>query len=50
MEKAKVISPEIPPAEEIMAEVKEEVKEATAEMVEKLLPATKRRAWYYWTS
>jgi hypothetical protein len=28
--------------------VTEEVKEATAEMVETLRPATKRRAWYYW--
>lgn len=55
MAEAKGINPEITPevAEEVKgmaAEVKEEVKQATAEMVEKLLPATKRRAWYYWTS
>jgi hypothetical protein len=35
---------------EMAAEVKEEVKEAAAEMVDQLRPATKRRAWYYWTS
>ena len=44
MEAAKGINPEITP------EVTEEAKEATAEMVETLRPATKRRAWYYWTS
>ena len=43
-EAAKGINPQI------TTEVTEEVKEATAEMVETLRPATKRRAWYYWTS
>jgi hypothetical protein len=48
---AKGINPQITP--EVTEEVKEitmEVKQATAAVVEKLLPATKRRAWYYWTS
>ena len=54
-EAAKGINPQITTevtgdVKEITAEVVEEVKEATAEMVEKLLPATQRRAWYYWTS
>jgi len=35
---------------EMATEVKEEVKEATAEMIDTLRPATKKRAWYYWTS
>jgi len=55
MAEAKGINPEITPeviqeVKEITAEVKKEVKEATAEMIDKLRPATKRRAWYYWTS
>jgi hypothetical protein len=56
MAEAKGINPEIAPEEvkedlkEMATEMKEDVKEATAEMVETLRPATKRRAWYYWTS
>ena len=46
MAEAKGINPEITTPEVI----KEEVKEATAEMVDALRPSTKRRAWYYWTS
>ena len=55
-EAAKGINPEIAPEEvaeglkERAIEVKEEVKEATAEMVDALRPSTQRRAWYYWTS
>jgi len=52
MAEAKGINPEITP-EEVTEEVKEmatEVKEATAEMVDAIRPARKRRAWYYWTS
>jgi hypothetical protein len=54
-EAAKGINPQITTevteeVKEMAAEVKEEVKEAAAEMVDQLRPATKRRAWYYWTS
>ena len=52
-EAAKGINPEITPEVEVTEKIKEmttEVKEATAEVVETLRPATKRRAWYYWTS
>jgi hypothetical protein len=54
-EAAKGINPQITPevtevVKETAAEVTEEVKEATAGMVDQLRPATKRRAWYYWTS
>jgi hypothetical protein len=54
-EAAKGINPEITTEvteeiKEMTTEVTEEVKEAAAEMVETLRPATKRRAWYYWTS
>ena len=55
MAEAKGINPEITTEvteeiKEMTTEVTEEVKEAAAEMVETLRPATKRRAWYYWTS
>ncbi len=56
MAEAKGINPQIAPEEvteelkEMATEVKEEVKEATAEMIDTLRPATKKRAWYYWTS
>jgi t-SNARE complex subunit (syntaxin) len=57
MAEAKGINPEITAPEELTEEVKEmatqikeEVEEATAEMVDAIRPARKRRAWYYWTS
>ena len=56
MAEAKGINPEIAPEEvkeelkEMATEMTEEVKEATAQMVDALRPASKRRAWYYWTS